>query len=76
MKRRILLSLFVALALTTSGSDIYASAFRWRCHRRPACTNPVKPMARQRESAGTWSVLPTRLSDYGKWPPYYHEAGR
>jgi len=76
MNRRILLPLFIAFAVATSASDIYAGAFRWRCPRRPACAEPVKPTAGQRERAGTWSVLPLRSSDYGKWPPYYYGPGR
>jgi len=76
MNRRILFSLFAALVVAVSASDMHASVFGRQCPRRSACTKPVKPMAGQRDNTGTWSVLPTKLSDYGKWPPYYQEAGR
>ncbi|GEM_PF-5611466 len=78
MNRHIVLSLFGALAVAVSASDMHAGVFRQQCPRRPACAcaRPVKPMAGHREGVGTWSVFPTRLSDYGKWPPYYQEAGR
>jgi hypothetical protein len=36
----------------------------------PTVQCPVEMRAARR--TGDWSVLPTKFSDYGKFPPYYH----